>query len=128
MNKGNLLGGWAGLAGMTDEMSQYDTPLSNHKLGVGLLGLMKAMGPEQANSIFGFLPDGWIPDFTQPGGGSGGGTTSPPPPPPGPAPTPRWSFPEYTQNWAFTPPDPFYTAPPPVFDKKNYPTTTTTKK
>jgi hypothetical protein len=72
------LKGWAGLAGMTNEMNQYDTPLKNHKLGVGLLHLMKAMGSGQANSIFGgVFPQGWIPDFNAPpgGGNSGGGGT-----------------------------------------------------
>jgi hypothetical protein len=65
--------------------------------------------------------------------GAPGGPVSPPPPPPdggtggGPTPTPDWSFPQYTQNWAFTPPAPFYTAPPPVFDKNKYPTTTKKK-
>jgi hypothetical protein len=65
---------------------------------------------------------------TPPGGGGGGDGGVSPPPPPGPTPVPDWSFPQYTQNWAFTPPAPFYTAPPPVFNKKNYPTTATTTK
>jgi hypothetical protein len=63
------------------------------------------------------------------GGGTPGGGTSPPPPP-APPPVnpgiPPWAFPQYTQTWAFTPPTPFYTPPPPVFNKANYPETPVT--
>jgi hypothetical protein len=59
-----------------------------------------------------------------PGTGTGGGTTSPPPPPS----VPRWAFPDYTQDWAFTPPAPqWYPAPPP-FDASKYPAATPPKK
>jgi hypothetical protein len=54
------------------------------------------------------------------GGGTGGGPTTPP--------AARWAFPDYTQDWAFTPPAPFYTAPPPVFKASNYPSTIPSKK
>jgi hypothetical protein len=62
------------------------------------------------------------------GGGGGGGGTPPVEPPPGPTPVPNWAFPDYTQDWAFTPPAPFYTAPPPVFNKKNYSSSDPSKK
>jgi hypothetical protein len=61
------------------------------------------------------------------GGGSTGGSgpTSPPPPTPS---VPRWAFPDYTQDWAFTPPAPqWYPAPPP-FDPKKYTSSIPTKK
>jgi len=84
------------------------------------------------NQPFPFGPSGIFGDkYNRPPTGSGGGgTTSPPPPvpPPGPNPAARWSFPQYTQQWAFTPPTPVWYPDPPKFDKSKYPTTTTTKK
>jgi hypothetical protein len=56
------------------------------------------------------------------GGGGGGGGTTPP------TQVPRWAFPDYTQDWAFTTPAPFYTAPPPPFKPSNYPSTSPGKK
>lgn len=130
MNK--KYGGWASLAGAPDSYANYDTPLNKNNMGLGLLSIMDVASRDPRNdglmSLLGnILPEGWIPDFN--GGTTPGGTSPPPPPPPppGPTPTPRWAFPDYTQDWAFTPPSPFYTAPPPVFDKSKYPATTVKK-
>ena len=125
-NKSN---GWVGLA---QNSKGWDNPLNDYGMGQKIFSLL-GMNPQDAGGLFGTVfPLGWAEQFN-PSGSNGGGTSPPPPPPPpdggggGTPGVPRWAFPEYTQNWAFTPPAPFYTAPPPVFDKKNYPTTTTKK-
>lgn len=56
------------------------------------------------------------------GGGGGGGTTAPP------TQVPRWAFPDYTQDWAFTPPVPQWYPNPPPFDKSKYPAAVPPKK
>lgn len=66
------------------------------------------------------------------GGLLGGGTTTPPDGgggggPPAPPPAARWAFPQYTQDWAFTPPTPVWYPDPPKFDKSKYPQTTPKK-
>lgn len=50
------------------------------------------------------------------GGGSGGNSTAKPPvaQPAAPAPL-NWTFPQYSQTWAFTPPAPIPVAAPPAF-------------
>lgn len=96
-----------------------------HLMRGGILGLLQ--GKYDPNAMFSggnIVPPPW---------GNGGGGPTPPAPPTdggsggGNTPPARWDFPEYTQNWAFTPPAPFYTAPPPVFNKSNYSTSTTKK-
>jgi len=56
-----------------------------------------------------------------PGTGSGTGGTGGTGGPGGTAPqTLAWSFPQYSQTWAFTPPAPDYPSLPPPFDKDKY--------
>lgn len=113
----SLLGNIPGAdAKQFNKMNGYE-----HLMRGGFLGLLQ--GKYDPNAIFsggGISPPPW---------GNGGGTTPPPDNgggnvPPAPTPAARWAFPDYTQDWAFTPPAPFYTAPPPVFNKSNYSTTT----
>lgn len=55
------------------------------------------------------------------GGSSGGGATTPPPASgggTGAAPF-QWTFPQYSQSWAFTPPAPTAFQMPPEFDPKS---------
>ena len=103
------------------EVTPFGTKIPTGKSHGVLTPELMAQGAANAQAARDFMAKYGIPLFNGggwgPWGGSGGGTTSPPPPP---APSPRWAFPDYTQDWAGQPPASFYTAPPPAYDPKKY--------
>lgn len=80
------------------------------------------------------LGDFQLPDWAKvdmgastPGTGTGGGSTGGGAGTGGTGSQAGWTFPQYTQSWAFTPPDPYSPPMPPPFDPKKYGTGSTKK-
>lgn len=71
-------------------------------------------------SLFDQLRAKYNPKYSRNGSGGGGSSPGSGTPTPNPAAQPlNWTFPQYSQTWAFTPPAPTPYLPPPAFDPKN---------